>query len=199
VANISSAINKYRIFQGPAVVYLGASGSTPTEIGGIFNVSLEIGLEAERFVQGFPKQLQELYVKARTAKVKFDTAEAGDFTLLRYALGSASLNSTAYEHLISIGDQTTLSKCAIQLLVINAEGVTETIRIWEAIGGVDGITIGMNDDGLHTPSYTFEALRKTQDWAGASLVDGVCNLGSGMDYKNAQLLALHIDAGANAI
>ena len=192
MANISSAINKYRIFQGPAVVYLGASGATPTEIGGIFNVSLEIGLEAERFVQGWPKQLQELYVKARTAKIKFDTAEAGDFTLLRYALGSAGLTSTSNEHLISIGDQTALTKCAIKLLILNAEGITECIYMWCGIGGQDGISVTMNDDGLHTPTYTFEALRQTQDWAGNSLVNGTAPFGGNLAYSNAQLIALNI-------
>ena len=169
MANISSAFNSYHIFQGPAVVYLGPSGATPSEIGGVFNVGIEVGMETERLEQGWPRILQQIYVKRKSAKVSFDSCETGDYPLVRYALGSATLVSATLgggeqQHELYYGGQTTLNTCSIKLLIVNTENVTEEVSIWKALAS-DGYGKNYDDEATHKPTYQFEVMRVTQDWA----------------------------------
>jgi hypothetical protein len=172
MANISSVFQKNFVFQGPAVVFLGAAGTTPDEIGGVYNVSVEVGLEIERLELGWPRITQELYIKRKSATVKFESCEPTDYTLMAYALGAATNNGTSPPTQLRFGDQNELNVCTIKLYIINVEGNSEEMRFWRCVAN-ESLTRSYDDEGVHKIGMGFEVLRATQDWGGNDLTNDI--------------------------
>ena len=83
MANISTVFEENNVFQGPAVVYLGAynptaAGGTPSEIGGVMEVSLDTSFDVVELKLGWPRVLMKQYIKEKMVTVKFRTVEPGD-------------------------------------------------------------------------------------------------------------------------
>ena len=180
MANISTVFEENNVFQGPAVVYLGAYNpsvavgeGTPEEIGGVFEVSLDTSFDVVELKLGWPKVLMKQYIKEKMVTVKFRTVEPGDYELLQYALGSAyySTPTAATTHQIDFGEDNTQYECSIMLTCVNVEGKTETVKIWRAIGGAETVTRDYDDEDIHKPQYTFKVLRSTQDWSTNALAE----------------------------
>jgi len=175
MANISTVFDQKNIFQGPAVVKLDAStisGGSPSEIGGVAEVSLDVGLEILQVEQGFPRTLMAQFVKRKTVKVSFKSLETGDYSLWRYALAAATYSTTGtggFIHNVDFGEQNTMTACRIQLIIINCDGFTEEMNLWKCMGGSEGIKRDFADEDVHGPTYTFNVLRCTQDWWGSAL------------------------------
>jgi len=172
MANISTVFDQKNIFQGPAVVYLGPSGTTPSSIGGVAEISLDVGLEILQVEQGFPRTLMAQFVKRKTVKVSFKSLETGDYSLWRYALASATYSTSGtggFIHNVDFGEQNTMDSVAIQLKIINCDGFTEDMYLWKCMGGSEGIKRDFADEDVHGPTYTFNVLRSTLDWGGTAL------------------------------
>ena len=181
MANIPDSFQENNVFQGPAIVYLGAysfneAGSTPSEIGGVMEVSMETSFEVVELKLGWPRVLMKQYIKEKNVQVSFKTVEPADYELLKYALGSASWTTgdtpVTTTHTLNFGEDITQNECSIMLQIVNVEGKTETVYIWKAIGGLTTVTRDYDDEGIHMPTYTFKVLRSTHDWVGGALSEG---------------------------
>ena len=161
------------------MVYLGAAGTTPDEIGGVYNVSVEVGLEIERLELGWPRITQELYIKRKSATVKFESCEPTDYTLMAYALGAATQSdeiatACGVTDALAFGDQSELNICAIKLLITNVEGATEEMRFWRCVA-MESVSRTYDDESIHKVGMSFEVLRATQEWDGTGLTTAGTN------------------------
>lgn len=155
---------------GPAVVYIGTAGATPTvDVGAITEdgVSLEITRENRMITQGNPKIPIFSFAQAEGVKVTFTGIE-WDITKLANALGAGVTSSSGGEDVFAFGGDPLVSELAIKMVhQMAVTGHTASIYIWKAVAE-GGMTIALGQDEHQFPN-SFMALRSATDWAGTTL------------------------------
>jgi len=156
-----------RLSFGPGVLYLGASGTTPSvDVGYARGATMTITRDVIELWQGSPQELIKRYSNKETVKFAINGLE-WNVDNLSYALGGGETASAGGVDTIEGGGDPNMSEVALMYQHITPEGYTITAYLWKAAG--DGqVAIEFGDD-LHEFGYNFTALLATTNWAGESL------------------------------
>ena len=167
-----------RMSIGPAVLYIGPSGATPTvDVGAVESgATLTTTRTKEDIFQGFPKTLVAQFATQETAVLKLSGIE-WNVNNLMYALGAGVTSSATNTEVLDFGGQITFQNVALKLVHQTPYGWTINVSIWQAQG--DGAVEFNFGDTHHKMPYTFNAMvpwdntsRSCKDWAGAALAVG---------------------------
>lgn len=154
---------------GPAVLYLGAAGTTPTvDVGSITEdgVSIEITAEKRYIAQGNPRVSYYSFTQAQSAMVKITGIE-WDFDNFLYALGAGTTTSTGTEKTFTFGGDPIVQQVALHVEhYMAASGNTMNVYVWKA-SSEGGLTLPLGQDE-HAFEYNFTALATDTAWDGTT-------------------------------
>jgi hypothetical protein len=155
---------------GPAVVYLGASGSTPSvDVGAITEdgVTIEVTSEKRDIMQGNPRTIEYSFAQAQGVRVSWTGIE-WDWSRFQYAIGAGNTLASASLETWSLGGDPIVETVAVRVQHYMAQAAqTLDFRIWKARG--DGpVSMPMGQDEHQFP-YAFLAMRSATNWAGVTL------------------------------
>jgi len=173
--NVPSNVDKDNFSFGPAVVYIGATGSTPTTEVGAVNaddgVTFEITVVREAVAQGNPKLDLMRFDTAQGARISFSGIEWDPTINFQHAVGVGITAADASEETFSFGGDPLPDDFSIQVEHYMAKsGNTMFVDMWVATGeGALSVQMGAE---LHQFPYAYAALRATTNWAGAALAVG---------------------------
>jgi hypothetical protein len=158
-----------RVSWGPAVLYLGAAGATPTvDVGAIAEdgVGFEFEVEKKEINQGNPKVPIIIFAQAQSVKMSVTGIE-WNFTNLAYALGAGNTTVSGTQETFAFGGDPVVKVSALRMVHQMGSGQTMIINVWRATsdGGVAS-KLGQDEHGF---PMTFKALNATTNWGGASL------------------------------
>ncbi len=172
-------VDRDNISFGPAVLYVGAVGETPTvDIGAISEdgVSIEIASEQRDIMQGNPRLIELTFTQQQSATVKVTSIE-WNFENFKYILGGSVATAATFEK-FSFGGEPCPSEVALKIVhQMCRSGDTMNLYVWRAVGE-GALTLPMAQDE-HSFEFSWKALRSSTDWAGATLA------------PDAQLLQIH--------
>lgn len=155
---------------GPAVLFIGAAGSTPsTDVGYISEdgVSLEFTNEMRTIMQGNPKLPIKKFSQAQGVKVKLTSIE-WNFDRLHDALGAGNTSASGTFEAFDFGGEPCPDELALHIRhKMCASGDTLNCYVWRAVG--DGVTTLPFTHDEHKFPYSYEALQATTDWGGNAL------------------------------
>jgi hypothetical protein len=155
---------------GPARLFLGAAGATPSvDVGAISEdgISLEFASEIKDVMQGNPKLIELAYIQQQSVTVKVTSIE-WNFDNLKRALGAGVTSATGTYEKFTFGGEPCPAEVA--LLVQHQmcrSGDTLNVSVWRAVG--DGNTTLPFTHDEHKFDYSWRAMRSATDWAGNSL------------------------------
>jgi len=148
---------------GPGILYLAASGTTPTvDVGAVRSGELSITREKLDIDQGFPAQPIVSYAIAEDVSLTINAIE-WDFTHLAQALGAGVASASQFD----FGGDPNFSEVALKYVHRMAAGSTLVIDIWKSNGSGE-ITTTFGDDVQEFP-YSFNALNATTSWDAVTL------------------------------
>jgi len=157
---------------GPAVLFLGAAGSTPTvDVGAIAEdgVGLEISNEVKTIMQGNPRVQVYAFSQQSNVSLKFTGIE-WDFTNLAYALGGGVTTVSAAAETFAFGGEPAITEVAIHVRHYMAvSGNTMNVYVWKAQSNT-GVAPQFGQDE-HAFEYGFTAIRSTTDWNSVALAE----------------------------
>lgn len=172
MANIP-AYNTNNLSLGPAILYVGVAGSTPSiDVGAIsedgmtFNVTREF-LEV---FQGQPKTLIKTFPTSETVELQCSGIE-WNLINLALALGSGVTTSSGTQDTFSFGGDPENDQVAIHVQHALPSGNTMSIYMWRAQASGQW-SMNMKQDTLHTFPYSFKAIASTTAWDGTALAQG---------------------------
>tara|TARA_Y100000310_G_scaffold325570_1_gene389236 strand:- start:311 stop:862 length:552 start_codon:yes stop_codon:yes gene_type:complete len=155
---------------GPAILYMGAAGATPTvDVGAISEdgVTVEVTSEKKYITQGNPKLNVYAFSQAQGVSLKVSGIE-WDFTNLAYAIGAGDTTASVSEERLRIGGDPLVTQVALHVQHYMAvSGNTMNVYVWKATSDA-GFTAAFGADE-HTFEYSFTAIRSTTDWASGAL------------------------------
>jgi hypothetical protein len=168
--NIDSNGNTDNISFGPAVVYLGPSGATPTASVGYVGedaVTLEVMSTKRDIEQGNPKTIEFSFATQQKVKVSWQGIE-WDQDLIQYAVGAGNTYVSPSVQTWTIGGDPIVETVAIKVQHYMAKaGDTLTCNVWKA--RADGtVSIGFSAEE-HKFANAYEAMRSPTNWGGATL------------------------------
>lgn len=174
-----------RVSFGPAVVFWGVIGTTPsTELGAIRTddgVTLEVTSEKRDIAQGNPKLVEYTFVQAQGLVAKFTSIEWNLHTNLYRALGSGVTSTAGSDNKINWGGDPLVTQVALHIRhAMPVSGNTMNVYIWKAVSEAPPAIGFMHDE--HAFELAFKAQRSGTDWSGATL-----------DYRS-QLFQIHQQA-----
>ena len=155
---------------GPAVLFLGAAGTTPTtQVGSITEdgVTIEISSEKRQISQGNPKMPVYSFSQTQGVVAKVTGIE---WNYLNFAasLGAGVTTVSGSNETFSFGGDPLVTRQAMHIQHYMAQsGNTLNVYIWEAVSE-GGLTMPFGQDE-HMFELSFIAQRVADDWAGASL------------------------------
>lgn len=160
-----------RLSFGPARVFLGASGSTPTtEIGYIATdngVTIEVSNELKDVLQGNPKMIEYTFSMAQGIMVKVTSIE-WDWTRLARAIGSGVTTSGGGQDTFDFGGDPLVNTVALHVQhQMPVSGNTMDIYVWKAVTEAPPNLPFTHDE--HAFELSFKAQRAATSWDGASL------------------------------
>ena len=168
--NLDSTGDTNNISFGPAIVYIGPSGATPTaSVGYIGEDAVTIGLTSEKKViyQGNPKTPEFAFSTAQGMKVSWQGIE-WDQDLLQYSLGAGNTYASPSIQTWAFGGDPIVETVAIRVQHYLAKaGDTLTCDIWKAFA--DGeVSLGFSAEE-HKFANAYTAMRSATNWGGATL------------------------------
>lgn len=162
------AVTRSDISFGPAVIYLGAAGATPTtDVGAISEdgVTIEIATEQRDIMQGNPRIIELSFNQQQSATVRV-TSIQWNYENLQYVLGGSISTSATFEK-FDFGGDPCPSEVAIKIVHQMCSGDTINVNVWRAMGeGNLSIPFGQDE---HSFELAFKAMRASEDWAGGAL------------------------------
>lgn len=168
---------------GPAVVYLGASGTTPTaDVGSIGEDGVEIELASTIFdvMQGNPSNVVQRFISEQNAFMRFSSIE-WNVNQIAYTLGTGSTTISGSSEKVQFGGDPCPTNVAIYLQHRKAcVAHTVYVRFWTASPETGSFSVKFTKDAVQAHAHAFKAIRSTTNWAGSSLA------------TNAQLMELEI-------
>jgi hypothetical protein len=160
---------------GPAVIYIGEVGSTPTtDIGAVRgNTEITVAKEVLEIKQGSPQVIIKQYVMAQSARISFSSIEAmGKLSILQAAFGAgeyAGTPGTGVETL-GYGGDVNLDEKSILVRHVLPNGATLDWCFWRAQGKAD-TSAPFNETGETVVPMEFEVLDGLTDWAGSAIAN----------------------------
>jgi len=156
---------------GPATIFLGASGTTPTvDVGYIDNdTGVEIVLMNKKrdITQGNPKVKLYTFSQEQGVTVKLTGIEWNN-TNFAYALGAGTTAISGSEKSFTFGGDPIAKTCALQIQhYMPVTGHTMMYYCWKAVSDGD-LTMALTHDEHKFP-YSFALQRASTDWAGNTL------------------------------
>lgn len=155
---------------GPARLFLGAAGTTPTvDVGGITEDGAKITLSNKKrhITQGNPKVIAYTFSQEQNVGLEISGIE-WNVNNIAYALGSGNTTSSGSEDTFSFGGDPIVQKVALHAQHYGATaGHTYNVYLWQAVSDGD-VELGFTHDEHKFP-YKWTAQRVTTDWAGTSL------------------------------
>lgn len=155
---------------GPARVFLGLTGTTPTtDIGSISEdgVTLEATASKKAITQGNPKIPIMKFTQEQGFVVKVSGIE-WNFDNFARALGAGVTGASGSAETFAWGGDPLSSEVALHVQHYMAtSGDTMNVYVWKATGE-GGLPLPMGHDE-HKFDYSWEALLATTNWAGAAL------------------------------
>jgi hypothetical protein len=158
-----------RLSIGPAVIYFGAAGTTPTtDFGAVRDSTLKIAIETTKFLVGMPAVPS--WYRFKSVEVTL-TVKGLEWNLdkIRHAIGGYYLDVTQG----SLNTQTLygsfefVDPLSLRLVHLTPYGATITIDIYQALpGGSDQFAFNYN---VHEIPYNFHAVSTMYDWGGNAL------------------------------
>ncbi len=168
--NIDPNGNTDNISFGPAIVYIGPSGATPTSTVGYVGdeaITLELMSTKRDIEQGNPKTIEFSFSLAQRVKVSWQGIEWNQ-NLLQYGLGAGNTYASASVQTWSFGGDPIVETVAIKVQHYMAKaGDTLTANIWKARSDGD-VSIGFSAEEFKYGN-AYEAMRSATNWGGASL------------------------------
>lgn len=160
-----------RISFGPARVFLGASGSTPTtDVGAIRTddgVTVEKSNEIKDILQGNPKLIEYSFSQAQGMMVKLTSIE-WDYTRLAWAMGSGNTTSGGGVETFAWGGDPLVETVALHVQhQMPVSGNTLDLYLWKAVTETPPSIPFSHDE--HAFELSFKAQRAGTDWAGNTL------------------------------
>lgn len=171
--NVPTGTNNNLSF-GPAIVFIGATGATPTtDVGYIVTddgVTVEFLRDRKSIQQGNPKMDVFVFDQVHGFKVTFSRIE-WNFTRLAEQLGSGvTQTSSSLETLFWGGDPTPTAYAMQVQHYMQQPSQTMLWDVWQVVADVGPAVQMAHDEHKFPTSWT--ALRTTTDWAGATLAAG---------------------------
>lgn len=153
---------------GPGILYIGATGSTPTIDVGITRAGavLTVERDKERVMAGSPQHMIDAIAVAETCVFELTGVEWNISNLSR-VLGAGVTSHTGALENIGFGGELSFDHYAVMYRHVTKAGHTIFVKLWDASGS-GRMVINFNER-LHEFPYTFEAHDATTDWAGDSL------------------------------
>jgi len=159
---------------GPAVLYLGVAGATPTiDVGAISEdgVSIETTSEKRYISQGNPKIPVYTFSQTQGVMLKVTGIE-WDFNNFARALGAGTTSVSAGSETFSWGGDPIVTQVALHVQHYMAvSGNTLNAYIWKSTSE-NGLTLPLGQDE-HSFEYSYTALRAATDWGGNTLAPRV--------------------------
>ena len=161
-----------RVSFGPAVIYLGVMGATPsTELGLIKNddgVTIELTADKRDITDGNPKLIEYTFTQAQGAMLKFTGIQWNLFTSLWRGLGSGTTSSTGGHDKVNWGGDPLVSQCAIKVVhQMPVSGHTMNVYAWKCVPDAPPKLAFTHDE--HAFELAFKVQRSSTDWNGTSL------------------------------
>ena len=160
-----------RISFGPARVFLGVSGATPsTDIGAIRTddgVTLEISNETKDIVQGNPKLIEYTFSQAQGAILKVTSIE-WNWDRIAWALGSGRTTSAGGVDDLFWGGDPLVTTVAVHVQhQMPVSGNTLNVYVWKAVTETPPSLPFTSDE--HAFELSFKAQRSATSWDGSAL------------------------------
>lgn len=169
--NPSGTIGQVTI--GPGIIYLGATGSTPSmDVGYIRGkATMNYKREQKEIRQGSPQNLVASLVSQEDFTIEFQGIEWNLNNLL-LVLGDGATSVSGANDIFKVGGTPAMATKALRFVHKMADGGTLEVDVWKALG--EGtIEVDVNENDLHEVKYKFKAVDAgSTDWAGAALSDG---------------------------
>lgn len=155
---------------GPAVIYIGAAGATPTEDFGAIaddGLNMEFATEVRDIMQGNPKVSILSFIQSQEITIRMTSIE-WNFDRFTFALGAGETTAGATLETFTFGGAPCPREAAIEFHhAMCRTGDTIVGKIWRAQGqGSLAIPFG-NDE--HSFEFNFKAMAAQTDWAGTTL------------------------------
>lgn len=155
---------------GPARLFMGAAGATPTvDVGAISEdgVTVEFASEQRDIMQGNPKLIEMTFIQQQSVMVKLTSIE-WNFNNLARALGAGNTSASGTFEKFAFGGEPCVTELALHVQhQMCRTGDTMNIYVWRAVGE-GNVTLPFTHDE-HSFELSFKALRSATDWAGNSL------------------------------
>jgi len=169
--NLDSAGDTNNISFGPALVYIGPSGVTPTTSVGYVGddaITVEITSTKRDIMQGNPKTIEFSFATEQHVKVSWQGIE-WDQDLLQYAIGAGNTFSSPSLQTWAFGGDPIVETVAIKVQHYMAKaGDTLTVNVWKA--RADGpVSLGFSAEE-HKFANSYEAMRSSTNWGGGTLI-----------------------------
>lgn len=155
---------------GPARLFIGASGTTPSvDLGAITEDGVKVTLRSTKrhIMQGNPKSKLYTFIQEQAVDIEVSGIE-WNVNSIQYGLGSGNTTSVSASDTFSFGGDPIVDKVAIHIQHYGATaGHTYNVYAWQCVSDGD-VEIGFTHDEHKFP-YKWTAQRVTTDWAGTSL------------------------------
>ncbi len=158
-----------RLSIGPAILYIGTAGSTPTvDLGAVQDSSIKVTAELTKFMLGVPAVPQ--WYRFKTVEVTL-TVKGLEWNLdkIRQVIGGYYLTETVGSTDVQTlyGTFEYVEPFSIRLIHQTPSGGTLTVDIFEALPG-GGADLGFGSK-VHEIPYTFHAISSSHDFEGNAL------------------------------
>jgi len=156
---------------GPAVLYMGVAGATPTtDVGSITEdgVSIEVSSEKRSISQGNPKISVYTFTQAQSVMAKVSGIE-WNFDRFGHALGAGTTTvSAGVSETFAWGGDPIVTRLAMHIQHYMAvSGNTMNVYLWEVVSEA-GLALPFGHDE-HGFEYSYNAQRVTTDWGSNAL------------------------------
>ncbi len=159
-------VDTTRLSFGPARVYIGVEGTTPTvDVGTVKNVSVSVKRTTLDVMQGSPETLVESWAVKEEVTAKCSGLE-WDLDNVSYALGAGiTTTSVGMTEALEFGGDMGISERAVRLVHIQPGLATIDFQIFRAKG--DGsVDIKFDENSAFSMEYTFKAVEANTDFTG---------------------------------
>lgn len=170
--NIAGNNAKTKSSIGPGVLYVGASGTTPTVASGLIGedgASLEISAEVLDIMQGVPKIPEFSFFQSMGVMLGITSIE-WDLTRIAYAIGAGNTTVSGSLETLAIGGEPCVTEVAVLVQHRKCTAVhTVNLRLWKATSADGSLSATLNTGGAHAFPMKWKGLRSATNWAGDSL------------------------------
>lgn len=164
------AYDKKKLSFGPAIVYIGPEGATPSvDIGTVREVQFTVTRKTLDVMQGSPEVLIESWATQEDAVAKFKGLE-WNFTNIAYAIGAGQTTAVGMTESLAFGGDMSISERAVRMLHVMPSGATLDVQLFRTKGS-GAIDVKFDESAAHSIDYEFRALAANTNFLGAAPAD----------------------------